>query len=227
MVDERERRVEIASADRIAQLEDHPGARHRHHLAHQGGIHLAVSLHAEIEVDFLELVVDLPGIAARQEREKFAGLPGQFQPSDAGALLDEHRRFFFPAAFRGIQPVEHVHVGHFGQPLIKSAPFVGFRGAEQELDVRREPGLEHSEQGLQRVEYARRASGGTVREDVRALEPHQFPPEKRQRLQGGNRFVDPRRSRGGVVRRAVDDLDAELPRRPVARGARKALAPPP
>ena len=112
--------------------------------------------------------------------------------------------------------VEDLRVGEFGEPFVKGAAFVGLGGAEEETHVGGESFVEDGEQGFQRFEHPGGTADGTVGERVGALEPDEFAAEEGQRLERGNGLVNARGGGGGVVSRAVDDLQAEFTR--VGRG---------
>src|SRR5450755_1144103 len=67
-LDQRECAFEVASSERVSQLEDDTGAGKRHELAHLLDPDLTIA--AQIKIDLFQFVFDLPCIAAGQQYEK-------------------------------------------------------------------------------------------------------------------------------------------------------------
>src|SRR5476651_579617 len=97
---------EVASGERISQLEDDTGAGKRHEFANLVDIY--VTLAAQIKIDLFQFVFDLTRIAAGQQHEKIERVLFKLQAARLCAPSDDLRSFFFPACSGRIEAVNHL-----------------------------------------------------------------------------------------------------------------------
>ena len=116
-LDQRERAFEIASGERISQLEDDAGAGKRHQLAHLFDTYLAFV--AQIKIDLFQFVFDLARVAAGQQHEKIERFLVKLQAARFCPPPDDLGGFFFPAGSGRIEAIDHLQFGAFAERLVK------------------------------------------------------------------------------------------------------------
>ena len=93
---QREGSPQIARRERVAQFEDNARARKWDELAHLIGIHSP--LFTEKNVDLLQFVIDLSGIAASQQNKQIERVIVELQLSFLRFVANDLCRFLLPAA---------------------------------------------------------------------------------------------------------------------------------
>ena len=90
------------------------------------------ALGAEIEIDLLQLVLDLPRVAAGQENEEIERFLIELQPSLSRGLSHERSVAASSQPDRdGIELVDDLQLGVFGERFVKRAALIHFRRADQ------------------------------------------------------------------------------------------------
>ena len=94
------------------------------------------------DIDLLQLVLDLPCVAAGEQHEQIERILIELEFSFFGAPPDNFGRFFLPATAAGIEPIKNLYLRSFDQRLVKPTPFVHFGSADQERKLRPQTALE-------------------------------------------------------------------------------------
>jgi hypothetical protein len=132
--------LQIASRERITQLENDARPRKRHQFTNDIGFHDAIF--SKKSVDLFQFVLDLARLATSEQYKEIERILVELEFSLLCALLNYLGGFFFPSTSTGIEPVENLHLRSFEQRLIKRAAFVDLSRADQKRDTRSETAVD-------------------------------------------------------------------------------------
>ena len=204
-------RLEIASGEAVAEFEDDAATGFRHE---EGDVFLAdlTALIAEVGVDFVQLVEDLPGVRADIRGEAFEGIGSEFQlPLSRGGGRGLAGGLVFVETRTAGRFVEDVGGREFGQGFVEGAAFVRADRAEQEAGAFGESAFEDFLQFFERFKNGFAPAELRVGEEVGAFQPDEFfRGEKSGHAEREDGFADDRGGVLGVVRVGVDRLDGEF-----------------
>ncbi len=210
LLDECEAAGGLTGGEGVAELEDDAGAGEGDEGADviDGGV---AASGAEVEVDFFELVIDLAGVAAGEHGEELDGVGAEAEIEGAGAGVDEGAGGFLPAASTGVELVEELDVGEFGESFVEGAALIDIDGAEEEFYA---GGEAFREGGLEAVEGVGDGGGAAedcVGEEVCVFEPDEFvAAEEGEGEEGLAGLVDAGGGVVGVIGGTVDGIEVEL-----------------
>ena len=165
----------------IAQLENHAGPREWDQLA--DNINCRGPLLLQKDVDLLQLIVDLAGVAASEQDEQIERVVLELQFALVRPVAGDLGHFYLPAVAGGIEPVENLHLGAFYERFVKRAPLVHVGCTDQECHLRTKIARDDFGQLLQCGLHVGGTAGHRISQETRVLEPDEFATaEKGQRL---------------------------------------------
>ena len=163
------------------------------------------TLSAKEDVDLIQFILDLASVTARQQNEKIQRVIVELKFVPFRPPPDDFGRFFFPSAPTGIEAIENLQFGAFGERFVKRAPFIHRCGTQQERHVRSEVTTDHFAKLIKSGLNAGCAANYVVAEKIRILQPDQFcAAQERQRLQCFDCRSYPCRRLFRVIDRAID-----------------------
>src|SRR5947207_11346917 len=93
------------------------------------------AIFSQKDVDLLQFVLDLTGVATGQQYEQVQCGVIELQFPLFRATPNDFGGFLLPATPAGIEPIKNLRLRQFEQRLVKRATLVHFSGADQKYDV--------------------------------------------------------------------------------------------